>query len=148
MEKMAKYEFLSAEWLQELRSQLEQGLEGEDLTGIDYTMCEEYTGVPAHLRPRGGDTVGFYFRVRDGKVEVGDPPIQDANIRVLADYATVHPNAMLTHAEISAATGLDPQELMAKNAAAGTVQVFGQLSDMPPVIANVHLHDRLAPRTC
>ena len=44
-----------------LRDLIVDGLAGKDLSGIEFTVCEEYTNPPAHLRRPGHRRSGFTF---------------------------------------------------------------------------------------
>ena len=58
-----KLEFASPEWVDMLRGLIQDGLAGQDLSGADFVLCEEYTNPSAHLRRPGSDSIGFHFRV-------------------------------------------------------------------------------------
>jgi hypothetical protein len=58
-----KFEFASPEWVDMLRGQILEGLAGKDLSVIDFTLCEEYTNPPAHLRRPGSASIGFHVRI-------------------------------------------------------------------------------------
>ena len=89
----------------------------------------------------GARTIGFYVRVGDGHVEVGDRPIDDADCRIISDYADALPIAR--DPEAAAA---DPAE-MAERVAAGRLEIIGDPSAAPAVLAEVNLHRLLAPHT-
>jgi hypothetical protein len=75
------------------REQIIQALAGKDLGNIRFTLCEEFTDPPQHLKLQGTQTIGFYLRVKDGQVEVGDRPIDDADCTIISDYADALPVA-------------------------------------------------------
>lgn len=54
-----KHEFMSTEWVAMAREQITQALTARDLRGIDFTLCEEFTDAPAHLRRDGATTIGL-----------------------------------------------------------------------------------------
>ncbi len=58
-ETFEKFEFASPEWVHMLRDLIVEGLAGKDLSGIEFTLCKEYTAPPAHLRRPGSDTIGW-----------------------------------------------------------------------------------------
>ena len=72
---LKRFEFMSPTWIAMAREQILRALDGKDLRAIRFTLCEEFTNPPEHLRPSGAQTIGFYVRLGDGKVEVGDRPI-------------------------------------------------------------------------
>jgi hypothetical protein len=49
------------------REQILRALDGKDLRTIRFTLCEEFTNPPEHLRPSGAQSIGFYVRLRDGQ---------------------------------------------------------------------------------
>ena len=83
---LEKYRFMSPAWIEMAQEQIAGVLAGKDLRGVDFTLCEEFTGAPDDLRPEGASTIGFFVRVADGSVEVGDQPTDDADFRIVSDY--------------------------------------------------------------
>lgn len=83
-----KFEYASPEWVDMLRGLIEEGVAGEDLSGVEFALCEEYTNVPAHLVPPGADTIGMLIRVHDGTVHVTSEVIDgaDATKKLICDY--------------------------------------------------------------
>jgi hypothetical protein len=63
-----KLEFASPEWVDMLRGLIIEGLDGKDLSGLEFTLCEEYTDPPDHLRRAGSSSIGPHIRIADGKV--------------------------------------------------------------------------------
>jgi len=83
-----KLEFASPEWVDMLRGLILEGLAGQDLSGADFVLCEEYTNPPAHLRRPGSDSIGFHIRVANGEVQVIDQVIDGprATKKLVCDY--------------------------------------------------------------
>jgi hypothetical protein len=73
-----RFRYMSPAWIEMAREQITKVLAGTDLGGINFTLCEEFTSPPEDLRPEGASTIGFFVRIRDGGVEVGDQPTHDA----------------------------------------------------------------------
>lgn len=142
---MQKFEFGSNEWVEEIRRQLEEGLAGEDLTGIEFSLSEEYTDAPEHLLDDGKPTIGFHLRITGGKVLVERQPLDEADMRVIVDYQSILPGARRTHGPDGAGSP-ENQQLVAELTAAGKLQVT-RSCEMPDVMAKVNLHDRMAVRT-
>jgi hypothetical protein len=138
---MQKAEFMSATWIDMARSQIEATLAKNDLRGVRYTLCEEFTDPPVHLQRPGRATVGFYVRVDDGKVEVGDHPIEDAELKIVSDYKDAL--AIARDPDVPAA---DPQ-VMAERIAEGRLQIIGNPMDAPPVLRELDIHRLLAAQT-
>ena len=83
---MEKFRFMSPAWIEMAREEITKVLAETDLEGINFTLCEEFTGPPDDLRREGASTIGFFVRVDDGRVEVGDQATDDADIRIVSDY--------------------------------------------------------------
>jgi len=81
-----KFRFMSPAWIEMAREQITKVLAEADLEGINFTLCEEFTGPPDDLRREGASTIGFFVRVADGRVEVGDQATDDADVRIVSDY--------------------------------------------------------------
>ncbi len=83
-----KREFASPEWVDMLRGLIVGGLAGKDLSGADFTLCEEYTNPPDHLRRPGSESVGFHIRIKDGQVQVINEVVDAAvtTKKLICDY--------------------------------------------------------------
>lgn len=136
-----QFEFMSPAWIATAREQIVRALEGKDLKTVRFTLCEEFTNPPEHLRRAGAQTIGFYVRLWDGHVEVGDRPITDADCTIISDYADA-----LSVARDPEAAAADPSA-MAARMAAGRLRIIGDLSKAPAVLTEVNIHKLLAPRT-
>jgi hypothetical protein len=123
------------------REQILRALEGKDLRNVRFTLCEEFTNPPEHLRPSGAGTIGFYVRLSDGTVEVGDRPIGDADCTIISDYADA-----LSIARDPEAGAADPAVMEARMAA-GRLEIAGEPSAAPAVLAELNIHKLLAPHT-
>jgi hypothetical protein len=106
-----------------------------------FTLCEEFTNPPTHLRRSGAGTMGFFVRVSDGRVEVGDHPIEDADVRIVSDY-----EGALTVARDPDAPAADPKAIE-ERMAEGRLRVFGDPMSAPAVLTELDIHRLLAPRT-
>lgn len=73
-----KFEFMSPEWIAMAREQITRALAGRDLGNGPFTLCEEFTNPPEHLKSPGAETVGFCVRVRDGQVGRSDRSVPSA----------------------------------------------------------------------
>ncbi len=137
----AKLEFMSPEWIAMAREQITQALSGRDLGSNRFTLCEEFTNPPAHLRREGSDTIGFCLHVGDGRVEVGDRPAADADCTIISDYADA-----LAIARDPDAGSADPA-VMAKRIADGRLRIVGDPSAAPAVLRELDIHRLLAAHT-
>ena len=91
-----KFEYASPEWVEMLRELILEGVAGQDLTGVEFALCEEYTNAPAHLLSEGRDTVGLLIRVEDGEVKVTSDVIDGsaATKKLICDYESAKRYAM------------------------------------------------------
>ena len=55
---------MSPAWIEMAREQITKVLAETDLEGINFTLCEEFTGPPDDLRREGASTSGSLFGSR------------------------------------------------------------------------------------
>jgi hypothetical protein len=146
---MQRYQFVSDEWISELRDELEAGLQGVDIGNLDFVLCEEYTNPPDHLQDAITGTAAFHIQIKDGNVLVakGSLPAEETSYKIIADYEAIRQMAVLTHAQ-AAAEGINAQERAAELVRTGQLQVLGDMGLRPETFTKVNLHDRMAPKTC
>jgi ketosteroid isomerase-like protein len=91
-----KLEFASPDWVDMLRNLILEGLAGQDLSGADFVLCEEYTNPPAHLRRPGLDSIGFHIRVASGEIQVINQVIDGSRTtkKLVCDYERAKSYAM------------------------------------------------------
>lgn len=133
-------EFMSPAWIAMARREITNALSGVQLDLRPFTLSEEFTNVPRHLS-RGRDTIGFFVRVGDGDVEVGDRPDPNADCRVISDYADA-----LELARDPDAVSSDPADA-ARRVAEGRVTIEGDPARMPAVLRELDIHRLLAAHT-
>ena len=138
---MEKYRFMSQAWIKMAQEQIAGVLAGEDLRGIDFTLCEEFTDAPEGLRPEGATTIGFFVRVVDDRVEVGDHPIDDADLKIVSDYEDAHAVALDPDAPVA------QQSMMEERLAEGRLEIVGDPTDVPAILADLDIHRLLSSRT-
>jgi hypothetical protein len=83
-----KFEFASPEWIDMLRGLIVEGLSGQDLSGVNFVLCEEYTNPPQHLRRPGSDSIGFHTRVANGQIDVINQVVDGTQTtkKLICDY--------------------------------------------------------------
>jgi hypothetical protein len=138
---LQKFEFMSPGWIEMARRHITQALGTKDLRGLNYSLCEEFTNPPEHLRREGEGTVGFYVRVEKGDIEVGDHPIDDADLKVVTEYTDA-----LDVARDPDAPAADPK-VVQERIAAGRLTIVGDPSGMPTELVEANIHRLLAPFT-
>jgi hypothetical protein len=138
---MEKFRFMSPAWIEMAREQITAALAGVDLGRLEFTLCEEFTNPPNELRREGAGTIGFFVRIVDGRAEVGDHPIDDADFKVVSDY------------EDALAIARDPDapaarpELIQQRIAEGRLEIVGNPSGVPTALAELDIHRLLSSRT-
>jgi hypothetical protein len=96
---------------------------------------------PDGLRREGEATIGFSVRVADGRVEVGDRPIDNADFKVVSRYEDAL--VVARNPDASAAQ----QDMMEERVAEGRLSIVGDPSAVPTLIAALDIHRLLATRT-
>jgi hypothetical protein len=131
---------MSEPWVAMARREITHALSKRELDVPPFTLSEEFTDPPRHLR-RGAGAIGFYVRVGHGTVEVGDRPAPDADCRVISDYSDA-----LAIARDPEAAAADPAEAN-RRIAEGRVQIEGDPARMPAVLQQLDIHRLLAAHT-
>ena len=139
---LEKYRFMSPAWIKMAQDQIAGVLAGEDLRGIDFTLCEEFTGAPDDLRPEGAATIGFFVRVADDSVEVGDHPTDDADFKIVSDYEDALAIAHDPDAPVA------QQSMMEARMAEGRLKIVGNPTDVPAILAGLDIHRLLLSARC
>jgi hypothetical protein len=132
---------MSPAWIKMAQDQIAGVLAGQDLRGIDFTLCEEFTGAPDDLRPEGAATIGFFVRVADDSVEVGDHPTDDADFKIVSDYEDALAIAHDPDAPVA------QQSMMEARMAEGRLKIVGNPTDVPAILAGLDIHRLLSSRT-
>ncbi len=142
------FEFLGPEWLAAVQRIAERLLGQLDAAELNFTVSEELTNPPAGRARTPTGTLGWFLRIRDGAIEIGDQPLQDADVRVVADYNTHHDlsrRIWAGNAE-AMATSKRIREQAAKD---GRLRIEGGLAQAPHVARQLiaALHDPVAEIT-
>lgn len=142
------FEFLGPEWLDAVQRIAERLLGKVDTAGLDFTVSEKLTDPPAGRARTAAGTLGWFLRIRDGIVQVGDQPLEDADVRVVADYDTHHDlsrRVWAGDAEAMAASG----KIMEQAAKEGRLRIEGGLAQAPVAVRQffADLHDPVAEIT-
>jgi hypothetical protein len=131
-----KVEFASAPWLDQARAVLEDLVADHGEDGRAFSVCETFTDAPGSVAESGTAAWNFYI---DGKtVRVGRGTVDDADVKIQADYATALPAARLVYTpEVLAERAKQPPD-----ESAPTPNVEGDMTNMPAYL--IELHNRLA----
>lgn len=129
-----KIELASPEWLAALK-ELITAYAAKAGAGIEVSICEVFTGVPAHLDKHGNGVLSWHCRIKDGRLEFAEGEIDDADIKTVADYQFIVPFARMK---------IDPGNMqayeakLAEGAAAGKITRSGDRSKVPPAFYGMH----------
>ena len=140
-----RYEVASPEWLAAKTQTVVKYFSEVDLTGITFSFSQEYTDVPDRLRV-GDEPIGYYWRVVDGAVEVGQHVI-DADLNVSCEFEAAIPLSRIVIGDDPEAmkTGLAMMaeaQLAGKYRRIGVEPTFVQLEE-----PQLKSHDDMARRT-
>ena len=141
-----RYEFSSAEWVAVARQHLQEAAQGVDLSGVSFTFNEVFTDAPAHLGTDDEGRIGWYVRVQDDRIEVERGILDEADLRIVADYQTVLPLARMVFAG-NEALAAEAGRKVAAATAAGKMRWEGDDQTTAGQAWMGGLHDALARRT-
>jgi hypothetical protein len=90
-----KYEFASRPWFAALHAIICEKAAAAAKTHPDfsYRICEVFTGVPERLATSPGGRTAWHAIVRGGEVRFDLSEIEEADMKAVADYASVLPLA-------------------------------------------------------
>ncbi|MEU6586209.1 hypothetical protein [Nocardia sp. NPDC046763] len=139
---------MSPEWLDAVKSIITDLLQGHDLGSLDYSICEDLTSPPPGRANTPAGTLSWFIRIRGNNLEVHDGSIDDADIRIVADYATHHELSRRVWAgNPEAIAAAQHQRQLAT--ASGKLRIDGNLTAAPPAVLELvaQLHDPVAAIT-
>jgi hypothetical protein len=136
----SSHEFMSPAWIAMARREITLALKGRDLGDAPFTMSEEFTDAPEHLR-NGRERIGFSVRIADGTVEIDDRPASMADLRVISDY-----DDALALARDPNSASSDPVEAE-QRLADGRLRLEGDPTRLPLALQEANIHTLLARHT-
>ena len=133
-----KHEFGSPGWFDALRRAIERIARegGPDVDQVRWSVCEVFVDVPPHLAQTPVGKAAWHCRIRGREVAFGLGEIEDADLKVVADYATALPLSRTLLADPEAQARVN-QTLM-EAVMAGKMQIKGSLDARPPAFAGLH----------
>src|SRR3954466_254796 len=143
------YETATTEWLDILRSTIQELVEQAqatgDLDGVTYSMCETYTDVPRHISPQ--DRVAWHLRIADGKFtfEPIEAEADDVDTKVVGEWEVIDRMARILLPD----DGSHPPEVQAMLGEAvesGRLLITNTSSATPPPLLS-GVHNAVARRT-
>ncbi|MGW5225503.1 hypothetical protein [Nocardia niigatensis] len=148
MESIDVYEYVSPEWLDAVKLIVTDLLQDQDLGSLDYVICEDLASPPPGRANTPAGTLSWYLRIRGNNLEVHRGSVDDANIRVVADYATHHELSRRIWAGNPEAIAASQHQRQLATAS-GKLRIDGDLIAAPPVVLELiaQLHDPVAAIT-
>jgi hypothetical protein len=139
---MEKIEFASPGWMAALRERLDYytAKEGPD---FELSICEVFTGVPAHLDKHGTGVIAWHCVIKDGKVHFAENAIPEADVRTEVDYQFVLPVARKVYTPEGMA---EVEAYMAQGAETGKMKSTSRDRSKVPA-SFIGMHNDLAERT-
>lgn len=139
-----RYELGSKEWIEAYRAFLEKELTPEDLEGVDHSVSWECTNTPAHLRRDAGpafgvDTIGWGIRVKDGKFELLDQPLIQADCVVCLPWEDLRASYQLNNVD----EGRYVREERPKDFAARRMKAIGKSGPISNIYRKLNIRERL-----
>ncbi len=142
-----RFEFVSFGWIDSARSFLTTFVESNpDLRHATYSMCEAFDHAPPKLAGANGG-VAWYWRLRNGALDVGAGEISDADLNIRGDYQHV-----LSMAQGVNAAGEEAQRRARREfrhrAGRDALRITGPLPKEPALLTMINdLHDHMASVT-
>jgi hypothetical protein len=129
-----KVEFASPGWMQALHAALQDCASRAD-PATRLSLCEVFTGVPAHLDRHGTGVLAWHCRVYDGVAHFDETEVDDTDTKVVADYQFLLP---LTRWRIDPATSKDLEAYLADGVRQGLFMRTGDSSHFPSAFDGLH----------
>jgi hypothetical protein len=140
-----QFELGTEEWVQVYADLYDEALVNVDLSGVNFSACEEYLAPPPHLLAEGRTSLGYVWRIVDGQFRMQAGVAQDVDLKVTANWDLIRTIATLRYAV--PAEFEEFQRVAQQAMAEGRLRVVGDPASRPAVLAQVDLHDKLAART-
>ena len=137
-----KYEMGSPQYLAHAKKLIEEciaGASAAELDGVEFSLCEVYTGVPKHIAESG--RAAWYFRLRGGELKFGTEEVDDVDFKAIVDYGTIVPLGRL-HFGNDPTAEQKAQEGVMRAVAGGKMQRIGDQKKKPAFLDG--LHDAMA----
>ncbi|WP_433666865.1 hypothetical protein ACQP06_24910 [Nocardia sp. CA-136227] len=142
------YEYVSTEWLDAVQSIITDLLQGHDLSSLDYVICEDLTSPPVDRANTPAGTLSWFIHIHGNSLEARAGSVSNADIRVVADYATHHELSRRVWAGDPEAIAVSQHQRQIATAS-GKLRIEGDLRAAPPTVLELiaQLHDPVAAIT-
>lgn len=134
----ARHEFGSTGWFDALHQAIERlaTAAGPEMSAVTWSVCEVFTDVPAHLAQARDGKAAWHCRIRGREIAFGLGEIDDADLKIIADYATALPLSRTLLADPEAQASVN--EALGQAMMSGKMQIHGSLDARPAVFASLH----------
>lgn len=136
----------SPDWVIEAKRILGEMVEeySERLGDTRFSFSETFTNIPP-----AGETGSWAGVIENGKIVYVEPPLLDADLYFVADYAACIPVALARYTGADEAFMAKVQAHREHHIAAGDVKGYRAPAKHPPVLQEllIKMHDRLADAT-
>ena len=129
-----KVEFASPQWFAALRTKFE-AYAATAPAGMDFSVCEVFTGVPAHLDKDGGGVIAWHCRITPGRFDFAYGASDDVDMKTVTDYQFILPFARM---KLGAETAEEYQKQMQGGLETGKIQRSGDGSKAPAELYAIH----------
>jgi hypothetical protein len=129
-----KVEFASPEWFAALRTMFE-AYAATAPAGMDFSVCEVFTGVPAHLDKDGSGVIAWHCRITPGRFDFAYGESDAVDMKTVTDYQFIVPFARM---KLGAETAEEYQKQMQGGLDSGKIVRAGDGSKAPPELYAVH----------
>ncbi|GAB2564866.1 hypothetical protein [Nocardia heshunensis] len=143
-----KFEYGSRDWIEAVGVIIAGLIDGQDLEGVDYCICEDLTDPPVGRANTVGGTLSWFLRIRGEQLEVGGGSVEFADLRVIADYAVHHGlSRQIWNGDVDVIAAAARRREIAT--AKGELRIEGDLTAAPAVVGALvmRIHDPVAEIT-
>ncbi len=128
-----KVEFASPAWFEALKALLDRYTAAAP--EAELSICEVFTGVPAHLDADGDGVIAWHCYISGGTASLHEGEIEEADLKTVADYDFV---LQLARMKIEEATRAEYSRLQALGAQSGKLKSNGGHAKVPPSFHGMH----------
>jgi hypothetical protein len=129
-----KVEFASPEWFAALRTMFQDYAAGAP-AGLDFSVCEVFTGVPSHLDKDGTGVIAWHCRITPGRFDFAYGESDDVDMKTVTDYAFILPFARM---KLGPDTSEEYQRQMEGGLESGKISRTGDGSKAPQELYAIH----------
>jgi hypothetical protein len=131
---MTKVEFASPEWFDALRTMF-SAYAATAPAGMDFSVCEVFTGVPRHLDKDGSGTIAWHCRITPGRFDFAFGESDAVDMKTVTDYQFILPFARM---KLGPDTQEEYQKQMQGGLESGKIRRAGDGSKAPPELYAIH----------